>query len=368
MIAVVSCQHFPDDERIYHRQIKTLLRQNIFIRYFTRSKSDLDLSEPGLKHINLSVNLSVKSYSKQIFYQLQASEAPLFFHIHEPELLPLAKSVKQRFHATIIYDVHENLDAMYRTFSQRSKPVKETAIFLKNTNEKRHLKFIDRVVLANHPMVNTDYDSRGFQPVVLENFPESKYISNVANDGNRGSSIIYHGHLAPERGIGDLVAALPVVISEIPDAYLTLLGAFRTAEYERQIKRFISKNSLCDHVYVKDQIPYGDIWAILNKHAVGVIPFRENPLTRHNTPTKLFEMMAAGCCIAASDLPPIRNFISDTVHWTTPSDIPSLAAGIIEAFHSLNQSDWIEKNRNLIREKYNWESKINEFLKLYNPQ
>jgi glycosyltransferase involved in cell wall biosynthesis len=368
MIAVVSCQHFPNDERIYHRQIKTLLRQNIFIRYFTRSESNLDLSEPGLKHINLSVNLSVKSYSKQILYQLQASEAPLFFHIHEPELLPLAKSVKQRFSAKIIYDVHENLDAMYRTFSQRSKPVKETAIFLRNANEKRHLRFVDRVVLANQPMENTVYDSRGFQPVVLENFPESKYVSNVANDGNRGSSIIYHGNLAPERGIGDLVAALPAVISEIPDAYLTLLGAFRTTEYEREIKRFISKNNLCDHVYVKDQIPYGDIWAILNKHTVGVIPFRENPLTMHNTPTKLFEMMAAGCCIAASDLPPIRNFILDTVHWTTPGDIPSLASGIIEAFRSLNQPAWIENNRNLIREKYNWESKINEFLKLYNPQ
>jgi glycosyltransferase involved in cell wall biosynthesis len=217
-------------------------------------------------------------------------------------------------------------------------------------------------------MENTVYDSRGFQPVVLENFPESKYVSNVANDGNRGSSIIYHGNLAPERGIGDLVAALPAVISEIPDAYLTLLGAFRTTEYEREIKRFISKNNLCDHVYVKDQIPYGDIWAILNKHTVGVIPFRENPLTIHNTPTKLFEMMAAGCCIAASDLPPIRNFILDTVHWTTPGDIPSLASGIIEAFRSLNQPAWIENNRNLIREKYNWESKINEFLKLYNPQ
>ena len=148
MIAVVSCHHFPDDERIYHREIKTLLKQNIFIRYFTRSESDLDLSEPGLKHINLSVNLSVKSYSKKILYQLQASEAPLFFHIHEPELLPLAKSVKQRFRATIIYDVHENLDAMYRTFSQRSKPVKETAIFLKNTNEKRYPKFIKSFLIS----------------------------------------------------------------------------------------------------------------------------------------------------------------------------------------------------------------------------
>ena len=368
MIVIVSCQHFPDDERIYHRQIKTLLKQDISIRYFTRSESTLDLSEPGLRHFNLSLNLSIKTYSKQILRQLQVSKAPLFFHIHEPELLPLAKSVKQKLRSTIIYDVHENLDAMYRTFSQRSKPIKKTMIFLKNTNEKMHLKFIDRVILANQPLENTVYNTRNFQPVILENFPESKYISNIDNDGNRGSSIIYHGHLAPERGISDLLSALPTVISEIPDVYLTLLGTFRTAEFEKQIKKFISKNNLYDHVSVKTQIPYGDIWAILNKQALGIIPFRDNPLTRSNTPTKLFEMMAAGCRIVVSDLPPMRNFVSDTVHWITPGDIPSLAAGIIDSFLSINQTDWIKKNRILVKEKYNWESIINKFIALYDTQ
>ena len=365
MIVVVSCHPTPDDERIYHRQIKTLLSNGYSITYFSRSKSDLDLSEPGLKHINLSINLSIRSYSKQVLQQLQEPEAPLFFHIHEPELLPLAKSVKQRFKARIIYDVHENLDAMYRTFSQRSKPVKETAIFLRNANEKRHLRFVDRVVLANQPLETTVYNSQEFQPIVLENFPENKYISNVANDGNRGSSIIYHGNLAPERGIGDLVAALPAVISEIPDAYLTLLGSFRTAGFESQLKRFISENKLYDQVHVNDQIPHESIWAILNNHAVGIIPFRDNPLTKHNTPTKLFEMMAAGCRIVASDLPPIRNFVPATVHWSTPGDISSIAGSIIEAFHSLNQSSWIEENRNLVREKYNWELIRHRLITLY---
>ena len=138
--------------------------------------------------------------------------------------------------------------------------------------------------------------------------------------------------------------------------------------HTKLIKRFISKNKLYDHVYVKAQIPYEDIWAILNKQALGIIPFRDNPLTRNNTPTKLFEMMAAGCRIVVSDLPPIRNFVSDTVHWITPGDIESLAAGIIDSFLSINQTDWIKKNRNLVREKYNWESIINKFMALYNSQ
>jgi len=365
MIVVASCQHFPDDERVYHREIRTLLKKNFPIKYFTRSDSNLDLSEPGLKHFNLSINLSIRDYSKQVLRELQLSENPIFFHIHEPELLPLAKSVKNQFNSTVIYDVHENLSAMYRTFSRRSKLVKETIVFLKNIKEKKYLKYIDCVVLANRPPDKNLYDSCNFQPIVLENFPESKYISDICNNGNRGFSIIYHGHLGPERGIDNLVAALPEVIQEIPDVYLTLLGRFRTVEYEMRIKKHISQNNLFDHVFIKDQIPYNNIWEILNKHAIGVIPFRDNPLTRNNIPTKLFEMMAAGCLIVASDLAPIRNFVSDTVQWTSPDDISLLSTGIIKAFHSLNHTTWIEKNRRLIREKYNWESKIPEFMGLY---
>ena len=103
MIVVASCQHFPDDERVYHREIKTLLKKNFTVKYFTRSNSNLNLSEPGLIHFNLSINLSIRDYSKQILQELQLFENPMFFHIHEPELLPLAKSVKNQFNCTVIY-------------------------------------------------------------------------------------------------------------------------------------------------------------------------------------------------------------------------------------------------------------------------
>jgi len=40
MNAVVSCLHYPDDERIYHREIKTLVKGEIHISYFSRSESN----------------------------------------------------------------------------------------------------------------------------------------------------------------------------------------------------------------------------------------------------------------------------------------------------------------------------------------
>ncbi len=54
MIAVVTCGHRPDDERIYEREIKTLLKAGYKITYFTRWKGDSYLSEESLWHRNYS--------------------------------------------------------------------------------------------------------------------------------------------------------------------------------------------------------------------------------------------------------------------------------------------------------------------------
>jgi hypothetical protein len=84
---------------------------------------------------------------------------------------------------------------------------------------------------------------------------------------------------------------------------------------------------------------------VLRKHAIGVIPFRSNPLTENNTPTKLFEMMASGLEIVATDLHPIRYFLNKTIFWATPNQSSSLA----EDDSNLNE------NLELVNQRYNWE-------------
>ena len=52
MIAIISCGHRPDDERIYTREIKSLLKAGHKITYFTRWEKDTNLSEENLWHRN----------------------------------------------------------------------------------------------------------------------------------------------------------------------------------------------------------------------------------------------------------------------------------------------------------------------------
>ena len=62
MIVVVSCSHYPDDERIYQKQICSLIKHGERVLYITRSNSNINLSTKRLTHINLSLKFSVKKF------------------------------------------------------------------------------------------------------------------------------------------------------------------------------------------------------------------------------------------------------------------------------------------------------------------
>ena len=366
MIVIISCHHFPDDERIYHKQIKSLMKQGFSILYYTRSSSDVNVSDKLLYHKNFDTSNDVSMFIKLVYNQLKLRSDIKFVQIHETDLLPIIKKLKKLSPEVFsIYDVHENMEALYRTFSNRIKPIKEILIKIRKVCENKYLKYVDRVVLANPPIKkNNLYENNS--TTVIENFPQISFLDTFIENKNREkNSIIYHGHLAPERGIEDLVNAMKYVKPLIPSVYLSLVGTFRTEKFESKINDLIKELDLIDTVFLKNQVPHSEIWNIINSHRIGVIPFRKTPLTEENTPTKLFEMMICGLEIVVTKLPPAQYFIEDTVHWCIPNNVESIATSIIQACHSQDKLSNIQKNQNLIQKKYNWEMRQGDYLAIF---
>ena len=366
MKAIVSCHHYPDDERIYYKQVQSLAKRGDHILYFTRSDSNLDLTDEYINHQNFSLDNDVKTFIGSVSSYLQKQNSLTHIQIHETDLLPVLKNIKSKDqNITTIYDVHEHMEALYRTFSNRFKPVKELAIHIRKREEKKYLKYVDQIILANPPMSNNPYENYSIPIYVIENFPELKYLNHSPGLKQSSPAIVYHGHLGPERGIGDLIKAMHRVILSIPEARLTLIGTFRTDEFQNEMRARIQEYSIGDVVQLLDQVPHKDIWDILQNHSIGVIPFRRTPLTEENTPTKLFEMMASGLEIVATDLPPTRYFVDDSIHWASPGDAESIADSIINACQSLGDTERVQKNLKLIAQKYNWDQRQDQYLALF---
>ena len=365
MVAVVSCNHFPDDERIYHKQVKSLLNAGYEVLYFTRSDHALDLSKHSLTHKNSSTNTSLSVFIERVIHSIKLSSEIQHIQIHETDLLPLFKKIKHCSPSICtIYDVHENMESLYRTFSNRPKPVKEILIKVRNYNEKRYLKFVDQIILANPPMKIEPYPTKS--TTIIENFPKIENLNqSISNKKGIENSIIYHGHLAQERGIEDLVSAMKYVRESIPSASLSLVGTFRTEDFEYKTKNLIGKLRLESSITILNQVPHSEIWPMIKEHKVGVVPFRRTPLTEENTPTKLFEMMICGLEIVVSDLPPAQHFLSDSVHWCEPENVQSISNSIINACNMQGNRVNVKKNLELIQQGYSWEHRQDDYLALF---
>ena len=279
MVAIISCSHFPDDERIYHREISTLHEKNYIIKYFTLSDVKTNLSQPGINHKNYDLSkVSLYKYLEYVEKDL-IKEPPKIVHIHEPELFSIAVKMKKSFNTKIVYDVHEDYISMIDTFSRLTWPLKTLKIKYWKYKEKQFLKHVDEIFIASPTIVNSDFASQGFSPTLLENFPLKKFIQKVEFNSKTKNSIMYHGNLGPERGISDLVIAMSIVVSEVPNANLSIYGSYRISSYKDELMQLIKSLELKKNVTINKHIEHKDIWGYLRKYEVGVIPFRNNSLT-----------------------------------------------------------------------------------------
>ncbi|MGI8424684.1 MAG: glycosyltransferase [Chloroflexota bacterium] len=138
--------------------------------------------------------------------------------------------------------------------------------------------------------------------------------------------VVYTGHLYAWKGAHTLVQAsrrLP------PDSDVMIVGG--TPADLTAFRRYVEVERL-DRVRVVGHVPPGEVPTWLAAADVLVLPntASEAISTRYTSPLKLFEYMAAGRPIVASDLPSLREVLRhDENGWLVPSDqAERLAAGI----------------------------------------
>lgn len=119
--------------------------------------------------------------------------------------------------------------------------------------------------------------------------------------------VLFHGSMDPDRGIHHLVAALTA--RGLEDVHLALLGfgQLRAVFEERALDPALGgRLHLIPPVppeELTDWVASADVGAVLNEPADGNLVL--------STPNKLFESIAAGTPVLASDLPEIRRVVMD---------------------------------------------------------
>lgn len=143
----------------------------------------------------------------------------------------------------------------------------------------------------------------------------------------RPFTIGYAGHLYPWKGVDLIVEA----VAAMPDARALIVGGHDKEPDLARVKAFATELDCVNRITFTGLIPPSDVPARLRETDVLVLPNPRSVISdAHTSPLKLFEYMAAGRPIVASDLPSIGEVLRDGVNavMVEPGNPQALVAGI----------------------------------------
>lgn len=165
--------------------------------------------------------------------------------------------------------------------------------------------------------------------------------------------VLYHGGFTAERGIEELIAAIPAV----PDAVLVLLGFGPLAgRYEA----IAAAPATAGRVRVLPAVPPEELLDWVASADIAAMPILPTTLNhRLTTPNKLWEALSVGVPVVASDLPGMAPIVRsiDAGALVDADDPGSIAAGLTAVLATPEAGRLARRERILAaaRDTYNWE-------------
>jgi glycosyltransferase involved in cell wall biosynthesis len=141
--------------------------------------------------------------------------------------------------------------------------------------------------------------------------------------------VTYAGHLYPWKGVETLLGALAAA----PGLRGRVIGGHPSEPDLARVRQFAATLGLSDRVEFTGMKAPGEVAALLREADLLVLPNRATSVSANYTsPLKLFEYLAAGRPIVASDLPALREILRDRENaWLVAPDDPAALAAALEA-------------------------------------
>jgi glycosyltransferase involved in cell wall biosynthesis len=175
--------------------------------------------------------------------------------------------------------------------------------------------------------------------------------------------VLYHGGLFPDRGIEQLIDA----IDRVPSAHLVLMGYGVLAT---SLPALTAASPAAARIHLLPAVPPDVLHDWVASADVAAMPIQPSTLNhRLTTPNKLFEAMAAGTPVVASDLPGMASIVTTTRcgELCDPTDAASIAAAIRTILEAPVEarSGYGERGHAAAHARYNWEAQAATLFEEY---
>ena len=292
------------------------------------------------------------------------------WHAHDlPGLMAVGPFVRPP--RRIVYDSHE-IFLETGTATRMPSPVRR----LLAAYERRLVGRVAALVTVNEAYA--DVLRRRLKPrdiVIVRNCPprwtptktSTRRLREATGVPAESPLILYHGALGAHRGIEQLVASLAQPGMAAVHLALLGFGDLRKLGVDPDDARSDGR------VHVLEAVPPNDLLEWVAGADVDVMPLQRSSLNHWLcTPNKLWESMAAGVPVVASDFPVMRGIVLDDPAGALggvcrPDDPSSIADAILSILEGSPEARTRvrERCRLAARERWNWETESARLVDLY---
>lgn len=340
------------DIRIFHKECKSLAMAGYDVTLIA-PRAQGDVTQDGVRICAVRPPRSrFERMTRTVreVYQAAVRENADIYHFHDPELMPVGFLLSMRG-KRVIYDVHEDYAANVRKKLWIPRLLRMPASVIIRACEVTFTMAFHRVIAV------TPTIARKYQPAktrLVQNFPWTRDFrcSDGAAYEKRERMAVYIGALSDNRGLREMIRAVKLAAEEIP-LRLVIAGWVNPGvkvEFERE-----SESGLVEH---KGLLKHSEVAELLSRAKVGLVLFHPDENYVNAQPNKMFEYMAAGLPVVASDFPLWRKMIrsAECGLLADPLNPAAIAEALVWLLRHPAEAAAMGRNgRRAVAEKYNWE-------------
>ncbi len=358
-ICHISSLHRADDVRIFHKECCTLAAAGfdthlLVVNQQSRLTNGVNIHSfdiprsRRLKRMRLASKVLLKAA-----IELDAS----IYHLHDPELLPLGVKLKKHG-KKVIYDAHEDVPRQILAKPWIPRIIRPFVSRRFESYENRACLKLDAVVTST-PFIRKRFAKFHPQVVDICNFPKLEELHAAIDWATKENAVCYVGRIDEVRGAKELIK----MVAET-DTRLELAGWFGSDSLKNELQQMPGWQQVIDNGFQGR----AGVAAILGKSKAGLVTLHPLENYLEALPVKMFEYMAAGIPVIASNFPYYESILQKhncgiSVDPLKPHDIAAAVKSILK--DEQNAQNMGQRGRLAVEEFYNWDIEAKKLVSLY---
>lgn len=363
----VTTVHSRRDVRIYHKEMRSLRalgRKLVLVVADGLGSGRDDVQDVGFVDVG---PLRRGRLARVILGNIRSFRAvsalkPALVHFHDPELIFMALALKAQGHR-IVYDVHEDYPQQVHSKHWIPKPFRWFAAKSVSTLEHLAKRKLDAFVAAT-PRIADNFPSA--RTILVQNYPQSEELraSEPQSYAQRPLDVAYMGGITALRGGRKMVEAMALLSRHLPQARLKWAGPVVPQSFLDDVRALPGWEKVDYHGVVERAA----LATFLGTSRAGLVVLQPMPNYLDSQPNKLFEYMAAGLPVIASDFPLWRRIVMEVdcgllVNPEDPAAISNAVAWVLQNHESAEAMGL--RGKEAVSDRYNWRKEEGKLTRLY---